>query len=120
MATILKSIAQNGLSEEVASGDTLVIRSRHLAGERGISLSVYPKAGSASVKISHTKLDLIVSNPDDPSITWTSWPNGDVTTSSGNNEDTLVGAVKAIQIKAIGGACQVDASYDQLAISTRQ
>ena len=113
MATKLISISSEGVNETVASGDKLIIRARHTAGEQDISLSVFPAAGAtARIFTTHAFMSKIAANPDDANIHWLSWANGDVTNASSDAEkqDTFLGRIKAIKIEAIGGAVTVEAS----------
>lgn len=115
MATKVISITADVISEEISDGDILIIRSRHLHGERGISMSVFPKgSATANVMFTHSPLSMVVDNPNDTEIVWNNWSLGDITSASTESESTLLGAVKAIRVKATGGSVKVQASYDDL------
>jgi hypothetical protein len=111
MATRLISFS-NAVNETVVSGDKLVIRSRGNKGELQPSLAVFPASGgTAKVFFTHTPLDVIYSNPDDPLIKWLAWPTGDVTATAGA-EDTFAGFVKAVKVEAVGGQVIVQGSVN--------
>lgn len=111
MATKLISFS-NELNQTVASGDKLVIRSRGNKGELQPSIAVFPASGAtAKVFFTHSPLDIIYSNPDDPLIKWIAWPTGDVTATAGA-EDTFAGFVKAVKIEAVSGSVTVQGSVN--------
>lgn len=111
MATNVIAFSSAGINATVATGDKLVIRSRSSSGEYQPSLSVFPAAGgTAKVDFTHTALETILANPDDPAIKWMPWALGDIAAGSTSNEDTFAARIKALRITAVGAAVQVQGS----------
>lgn len=112
MATIVKSL-NDGLSETVASGDTLVLVPRVRRKESDpyptVAMAVFPAAGSVTVESTLSPSGKISANADDPTINWFSWPLGVITPASPTKDGLVSAHVGAIRIKPSGGNCVVEA-----------